>query len=123
MSDHCHTPGCHSHGASSSHEKCGCRCHDHHGSCGCHCSSCCSQHHDVAHSVDFLQLADEAWYELLKERIKEYIEQSDPKIDELAQLISEANHNRWKEKLAIYQTKEDFEKRFKELFHRQRRKG
>jgi hypothetical protein len=66
-----------------------------------------------------LELADEAWYELLKDKIKHHIEKSDPKIEELAQLISETNHKRWKEKLAIYSTKDEFENRFKELFHRQ----
>jgi len=43
-----------------------------------------------------LCLADEAWKEVLKEKIKQEIEKaSGPKLTELAKLVTEANHKRW----------------------------
>ena len=43
-----------------------------------------------------LCLADEAWREVLKEKIKQEIEKSaGPKLGTLAKLVAETNHRRW----------------------------
>lgn len=89
--------------------------HDH-----CHSNKdqscpCCSSHkgqehgdHDSCHSeesCDFtkvlLELADEAWMEVLKDKIKEKIISANGKqLDKLAATVSEANNARWKGKMA-----------------------
>ena len=47
-----------------------------------------------------LGLADDAWHELLKEKIKASIEEScGEKLDELAGLVREANSFRWQHKI------------------------
>ncbi len=102
--------------------KCGCcekQSHSHHSSCcdthhssyhdkgcGCGCSNCCceessceSEHDGHMKSHKLLQIADVAWMEVLKEKIKEHIIANDHKIDELAKIVSEANHERWKHKM------------------------
>lgn len=50
------------------------------------------------HISKFLQIADDAWAEVLKEKIKEYIIKESKKTDEFAKLVAEANYNRWKKK-------------------------
>ncbi len=43
-----------------------------------------------------LCLADEAWRELLKDKIKQEIQKAaGPKLDSLAKLVAETNHRRW----------------------------
>ncbi len=43
-----------------------------------------------------LCLADEAWRELLKDKIKQEIQKTaGPKLDSLAKLVAETNHRRW----------------------------
>ena len=95
-------------------------CHDHQDSCCSHDHhqhSCCHEHHheDFAHQL--LQLADEAWMEVLKEKIKEEVRQHNgPHLDALAKLVAETNNNRWKNKLGIQNTVEDFKGRLGDLF-------
>ena len=85
--------------------------HHHHDTC-CETSDCCSEeschhhHHHHAHEEDFshqlIEMADEAWMELLKEKIKEQIQKSSgSQLDKLAKLVTEANHERWKHKVGI----------------------
>ncbi len=92
----------HSHGKGHHH-------HHHHGnSCCCEescCSCCCeeqiceSEDENECKGAKLLELADEAWMELLKEKIKEHILANDHKLDELAKIVSEANHKRWNHKM------------------------
>jgi len=70
-----------------------------------------------------LEIADLAWMEVLKEKIKEHIKATDPKLDELAKIVSEANHKRWKQKMQKEkscaehdQCCEDFEHQLCKLF-------
>ncbi len=107
--------------SSAGHQKCGCcgGCQ----SCGCQCQSNCCGHHSChpesnLHLEKLLHLADEAWMELLKEKIKENIEQMDPKINELARLVSEANHARWKSKKDFHKNEQDFHKKVEDLMSR-----
>lgn len=50
------------------------------------------------HVAKFLQLADEAWTEVLKEKIKEHIRAESKGLDQFAKLVAEANYERWKTK-------------------------
>lgn len=99
-------------------------------SCGCGCrsgSSGCGSQQDSCHeegasqSCDFskklLGLADEAWMEVLKEKIKDHIKKNDQKLDEIARIVSEANHARWHAKCAAKQHCSSYESQLKELFH------
>lgn len=97
-------------------------------SCGCGCqssgSSGCGTHHDYSHedqscdiSKKLLCLADEAWMEVLKEKIKDHIKKNDQKIDEIARIVSEANHARWHAKCAAKENCCSYESQLKEIFH------
>jgi hypothetical protein len=88
--------------------------HNHHGnSCCCEKSSCCCnsnchccaeesceyEDEESCKGTKLLELADEAWMELLKEKIKAHILKTDTKLDELAKIVAEANHKRWSHKM------------------------
>jgi hypothetical protein len=95
-------------------EVCGCGCK----SCGCHQSSCscksCCQSEDK--SKRLLALADTAWMELLKDKIKEHILATDKKIDEIAKIVAQTNHERWSHKMAKKQLVENYEESLNQLF-------
>lgn len=77
------------------------------GSC-CGCQNCkCACHQHGKYADELLQLADAAWMEVLKEKIKEEIRaNAGDQINQLAKLVSTANHARWKDKM---QSKKDYE--------------
>ena len=108
---HCQKQSC-----GCSKEGCGCGCHQSSGSCSC-CSqlkgSCGNEDHA---SHKFLELADQAWMEVLKEKIKEHIKANAKHIDELARLIAEANHERWKKKMDQKCSCGNFEEKLKNFF-------
>lgn len=98
--------------------------HHHHDGCCC-CSqekhecckeeSCCDGHEDFASQL--LSMADEAWMELLKDKIKENIQASGgAHLDQLAKAVAESNGARWKNKLAMKQNANDFKDKIKSLF-------
>lgn len=95
---------------SSNASKCGCGC----GSKGCNsccgCKHCQCSCHQGKYADQLLHLADEAWMEVVKEKIKEEIRQhSGESIDQLAKLVATANHARWKDKMQAKKDQEDFE--------------
>lgn len=105
--------------------------HHHHHEEECHEGHCCHHHHavqpacchedhdtecDTAH--DLLDLADMAWMEVLKEKIKDHIRANDQKIDELAAIVADINKERWHHKMAKEKICEDFERRLKDLFNK-----
>lgn len=102
---HCHDETC-------SHKKC-CSCKPGE-TCGCQC------HHGQEHghfSDQLLGLADEAWMELLKEKIKQKIQETTGQhLDQLASLVATANHNRWNSKMELMKNKEDFEAKLGDFF-------
>lgn len=113
----CHDGSCQVHGNQESNgngsHSCSC--------CGCKSSCSCSCHGSQENSCcdypkKFLELADCAWMEVLKEKIKDHIRQKDTKINELAQLISETNHERWKHKQEKFQGCNAYEEKLKNLF-------
>lgn len=85
-------------------EKCPCSCHSQHEEChqGKH-------DHEENKASYFLELADEAWEEVLKDKIKEYIlkTQSDH-MDKLAKIVAEGNNQRWKNRMEKKQGYKDF---------------
>lgn len=63
-----------------------------------------------------MDLADEAWMEVLKEKIKDNIKSSQKKnLDELAKLVSESNGMRWKHKLQEEKVCDDYEEKLNNL--------
>lgn len=89
--------------------KCQCSCHQ-----GCSCGGCCEQQ-----ALKLLALADEAWLEVLKERIKDIIASHDSKIEEMAQIIAQANRERWHDKIDQKLNKDEYLTRLEALLHRQ----
>lgn len=85
-------------------------CSSNKGSC-CSCHNCkCSCHQQGKYADELLQLADSAWMEVLKEKIKDEIRaNAGDQINQLAKLVSSANHARWKDKMQSKKDHEDFE--------------
>lgn len=74
-----------------------------------------SQHHGK-YADELLALADQAWMEVLKEKIKEEIRQySNDHLTQTAKLVAEANHLRWKEKLQSKKDLGEYEDRLRNL--------
>ena len=72
------------------------------------CCPCHSQQEESCHSEDkhaefsnyFLEIADMAWEEVLKDKIKEHIVSTqNARMKELAKIVSEGNNQRWKHKM------------------------
>lgn len=105
--DHCCGDHCHSH----EHDDC-CSHHHHHDQCHehSHADECC-------YTQSFLDLADEAWMEVLKDKIKEHILANDRRINELAGIIAEANHERWKKKMEDENCNETYKEKLHNFFH------
>lgn len=89
------------------------------GSC-----QCCGQKH---HSKDiegscccaekFLEIADEAWKEALKEKIKHKIlSVKGEHLDKLAELIAMTNGEKWKHKISARLKCDEYKDKLKELF-------
>ncbi len=106
--DHCCGDQCHSH----EHEECCSSHHHHHDSCHEH-----SHDEECCYTQSFLELADEAWMEVLKDKIKEHIITHDHKIDKLAAIIAEANHERWRKKMENESCNENYKQKLHDLFH------
>lgn len=102
---------------------CGCKSHDH-DSCCSHehkHDSCCGHqdshdcHQDIAHHL--LHVADEAWMEILKDKIKKHILAScDQQLENIASIVSESNKSRWQHKLAIQKAKQEFKDKLEDAF-------
>lgn len=60
----------------------------------------------------FLEIADCAWLEVLKEKIKEHIKTNDSEyLNKLAKLIAEGNQKRWEHKMSGEKCCHDFEQK------------
>ncbi len=103
--------------------------HGHHDECCSHeHDSCCHEetehhhHHDEGHEhCDFakklLELADEAWMEVLRDKIKaNIVASSGANLDRLAKLVSESNGHRWKSKLANKKSCDDYQQKIADFF-------
>jgi hypothetical protein len=99
--------------------------HHHCGSCGAPVSheECCHEHsecHD-SHDQDFahklIELADQAWMEVLQEEIRTEIRSTHGKhLKELAKQASDTNSERWKHKMALEKVNKDFKDKLCQLF-------
>ena len=64
-----------------------------------------------------LKLADEAWFELLKEKIKGRIQQTcDEKMNKLAELVADTNQQRWIHMIQGKMKCEEYKESIKDLF-------
>lgn len=95
----------------------------HHHHCGTHENEeCCAHEHEHhEHEQDFahqlIAIADDAWMELLHEKIKKQIEISDGEnLDKLAKLVSDANRERWNHKLAINKNSASYKNNLDQFF-------
>lgn len=62
-------------------------------------------------------VADEAWMEVLKAKIKHHIENhSGHHLNELAAIVAEANSERWKHKIGIKKSQQEFRDKLAAFF-------
>jgi hypothetical protein len=103
--------------------------HHHHCCCCAESCPCCHEgdhhHHEHEHehheefAPQLLELADQAWMDLLKEKIKAQIEAANGgQLDQLAKLIAESNNLRWKHKLAGQKVSNSYKEKLSNFFHK-----
>lgn len=64
-------------------------------------------------------MADDAWMCLLKEKIRARVEKMNGKqLDQLADLVANANHERWKEKLKVKEACDNFHEKIEAFFRK-----
>lgn len=97
-------------------------------SCECqkeeqHSCSCGQKHHphDIEGSCccaeKFLNLADEAWKEVLKEKIKaKILAKKGEHLEELAELIATINGEKWKHRISARLKCDEYKDKLKEFF-------
>ena len=96
--------------------------HHHEGHCSCGCGCGCDSHHHHGEegckcTEKFLEIADEAWKEVLKEKIKEKIlSHKGEHMDNLAEMIAKANGEKWKIKISAKTKSNKFKENLKEFF-------
>ncbi len=84
----------------------------HNGNCKEHDESCCHKGHPHEFLKFLLDIADSAWKEVLKEKIKEHIRETQgEKMTELAKIVSETNSARWKHKMMKKKGVKEFKER------------
>jgi len=95
-----------------------------HEHCKCNEDSQCRDkmkkhhHEDHCHCEEkFLKLADEAWKEVLKEKIKAEIEKKQgDSLEKLAEIIAKTNTEKWKHQITIKSKCEEYKNTLKEFF-------
>lgn len=98
-------------------DKCGCPCHADHDACHNHDH----EHDDDMNADYFLQLADEAWEEVLKDKIKEYIlKTKGDDMTKLAKIVAEGNHRRWKHRIEKKQSCHHFMEELEAFFNQKK---
>lgn len=101
------------------HDEC---CHGEYDHSCCHEDSCDAHHHHHHHHghEDFadqlIDLADEAWMEVLKDKIKENISASSEHLDQLAKMVTEVNKERWINKMSAKKQSDDFKEKLHSFF-------
>ena len=71
-------------------------------------------HGYFAHELN--EMADEAWMEVLKEKLKaQVIALNGNNLDELAKIVAETNNARWKAKMSKQKRIEDFDAKIDEF--------
>lgn len=106
-------------------EHCGCGCgHSHEHQKEGYCSCGCGKHHHMSDSEGgchctekLLMIADEAWKEVLKDKIKEKIlAKKGEHMDNLAELIATANGQKWKHIISAKMKCDEFKDQIKNFF-------
>lgn len=115
---HCQNHFCsHSGGDSGSHHTTSsCSCHQA-ASLASHCHGEQGHQSSCNYPEKFLELADQAWMEVLKEKIKDHIRSNCKNMDELAKLIADANHGKWTKKMENKQCADHYQEKLREFFH------
>ena len=97
--------------------------HHNESSCGCGCGSKGHDHHHhdgdgQCHCAEkFLAIADEAWKEVLKEKIKDkIIAKKEEHIEKLAEIVATANGEKWKHKISEKMKCNEFKDNLKDFF-------
>jgi len=94
------------------------------GTCSCGCGCGCGSHHHHhdeeggCHCAEkFLAIADEAWVEVLKDKIKSKIlTHKGEHMEKLAEMIATANGEKWKNKISAKMKCNQFKDNLKEFF-------
>lgn len=91
------------------------------------CCCCCNeQEEESCHNDDLyddktdwlIEVADLAWMEVLKDKIKEHIlSTQNEHMTQLAKIVSEGNHERWKHKMANQKAADDFKENICNFYH------
>lgn len=97
------------------HRACSCGC-----GCGCGCGCNTHHHNDMegnCHCAEkLLDIADEAWREVLKEKIKaKIVAKKGEHIEKLAEIIAIANGEKWKHKISAKTKYNEFKDGLKEF--------
>jgi ribulose kinase len=93
--------------------------HEHeHKSCSCGCTPKIHSHEEGCNCAEkFLALADDAWKEVLKEKIKaKIIAKKGEHIEKLAEIIACANGERWKHIISAKTKCNEFKSNLKDYF-------
>lgn len=109
----CPVHSCPVHGHAHQHCTCG-------GGCTCSHGHECSHDHDQQDfAIQLIEMADQAWMEVLKDKIKEHVQAASTKnLDELAKLVADANHERWKTKMAKEKGRKEFREKVTAFFNK-----
>lgn len=105
-------------------QQCQCACCSHERECHqdecCHHEACEHGGHgaeDFAHEL--LEMADEAWMEVLRDKIKaQIISTSGAHLDKLAKIVAQSNKERWEHKMAKHQVLCSYRDKLAEYFHK-----
>ncbi len=94
--------------------------HSMHHHCGCESKGHMFKEEEHCHcggAEKLLHIADEAWKEVLKDKIKaKIIEHKGSHMDRLAEAIAKANGERWKHKISAKTNYHEFKESLRELF-------
>lgn len=117
MSHHHKHGGCHDHDSCCSDDKCcddpSCSCHHHHNHHHHKDDECC--HEDFAQHL--LHVADCAWMELLKEKIKQQIATTcGDQLDQIAKVVAESNQSRWNHKTSLIKIQHEYKDKLQDIF-------
>lgn len=86
--------------------------------CECECECCSNKQDECESKAEFLlEVADCAWTEVLKEKIKEQILATEgERMKELAKIVAETNSKRWKNKMDSKKICKEFDEQLCNFF-------
>lgn len=85
-------------------------------------SACCARENEGDMTDFLLEIADCAWTEVLKDKIKEYILSTQKEqMTELAKIVAEGNNQRWQNKMEKKQGCMGFKEKLSSFFSRSKK--